>query len=41
MQVHPDGVVTVHDNRVNWVAATFTGPDALYAATGFMIKEDY
>ena len=41
MQIHPDGVVTVYDHRADWVARTFAGPDAVYAATGFMIKEEY
>ena len=41
MRVHPDGAVSVYDHRADWVARVFTGPDALYAATGFMIKEEY
>jgi hypothetical protein len=40
MEIHPDGVVTVYDNRADWVARTYAGPDAVYAATGFMIKEE-
>lgn len=41
MEIHADGVVTVYDNQINWVARTFAGPDAVYSATGFMIKEEY
>lgn len=41
MEVYPDGVVSVYDNRADWVARTFAGPEALWAATAFMIKEEY
>jgi hypothetical protein len=41
MEIHADGVVTIYDNQINWVARTYAGPDAVYAATGFMIKKEY
>jgi hypothetical protein len=41
MEIHADGVVTVYDHRADWVAKTYAGPDAVYAATGFMIKKEY